>query len=111
MYPKDKEIKGKWSRYQILSVVLSTSIIWPFFLIERGLPSCNNIIPFISVLGLYVDIIGVIIASIDAPYFGPFPDAGEVEKKRIKLKEKYLKIGLSFIGIGFLLQGIAAIIR
>ncbi|MBN1475035.1 MAG: hypothetical protein JW914_10490 [Syntrophaceae bacterium] len=110
MYPKDNDIKGKWSKYQIISVVLSTLIIWPLFFLKLGFPSCHNMIPFISVLGLYLDILGVIIASIEAPYFGLFADGGNVEIKRARIKEKYLKIGLTLIGIGFLFQGIETII-
>ncbi len=58
---------------------------------------------------VYAIIIGVIIASIEAPYFGLFADGGDLEIKRSKVKEKYYKWGLLLIGIGFLLQGIAAI--
>ncbi len=109
MYPKDDEIKGKWSKYQICALVLATLIIWPLFFIKHGFPSCSNTIPLVTVLGLYFDILGVIIASIEAPYFGLFGNGGDVETKRVRVKEKYLKIGLTFIGIGFLLQGVAVI--
>jgi hypothetical protein len=110
MYPKDKEIKGKRSRYHIFAVVLATLIIWPLFFIKLGFSICNNIIPFITVLGLYIDILGVIIASIEAPYFGLFADGGDIETKRTKVKENYLKIGLTLIGIGFLFQVVAVIL-
>jgi hypothetical protein len=109
MYPKDNEIKGN-RIFQIIAAGLITLIIWPLFFVKLGFPSCNNIVPFVTVLGLYIDIIGVIIASIEAPYFGLFADGGDVERKRTKIKEKYLKIGLAFIGIGFLFQVIAVIL-
>jgi hypothetical protein len=110
MYPKDDEIKGKLGGYRLFAILLSTIIIWSIFIIKLGLPSCSNIVHFISVMGLYIDILGVIIASIEAPDFGLFADGGDIERKRTKVKEKYLKIGLTFIGIGFLFQGIAEII-
>lgn len=110
MYPKDDEIKGKWSKYQIIAVALATIVLWPLFFIRLGFPSWHNIVPFVTVFGLYLDILGVIIASIEAPYFGLFADGGDVEIKRTRIKEKYLKICLMFIGIGFLFQGVAAII-
>ena len=110
MYPKDDEIKGKWKGYHTIAAAFSTLIIWPLFFIKLGFPSCNNIVPFITVLGLYLDILGVIFASIEAPYFGLFGDGGDIERKRTRVKEKYLKIGLTLMGIGFLFQGIAAII-
>jgi hypothetical protein len=110
MYPKDDQIRGKWSRYQIIAVALSTLIIWSLFFIRLGFPSCNNIVPFITVVGLYVDILGVIIASIEAPYSGEYLDGGDIERKRTKVKETYLRIGLTFIGIVFLFQGVAVIV-
>lgn len=110
MYPEDHKIKGMWSRYHILAIVLTTIIIWPMFFMKLGLPFFCHIIPSFTVLGLYIDIIGVIIASIEAPYFGSFADSGDVERKRTVVKEKYLKIGLTLIGIGFFFQGIAAIL-
>ncbi len=110
MYPEDHKIKGTGSRYQIIAVVLTTIIIWPLFFIKLGFPFCDHIVPFFTVLGLYIDILGVIIASIEAPYFGSFADGGDVERKRAVVKEGYLKIGLTFIGIGFLFQSIAAIL-
>lgn len=110
MYPEDRKIKGTPRCYQIIAAFLTTIIIWPLFFIKLGFPFSDHIVPFLTVLGLYIDILGVIIASIEAPYFGLFLDGGDIERKKAILKEKYLKIGLTFIGIGFLFQGIAAIL-
>ena len=111
MYPNDDEIKGQWKTYHKLSIFIATIIIWPLFFIIKGLSIFNNVGPFLSVLGLYIDIIGVVMASVEAPYFGLFADGGDIERKRTIAKEKYFKIGLMLIGIGFLLQGIAIIIQ
>ena len=36
---------------------------------------------FFSIIGLYIDIIGVLIASLKTPYLGAFLDGGELEHK------------------------------
>ena len=109
MYPKDNDIKGAWKSYHIAGIILSTLLIWSLFFSKRVPLKIVSIPPFLSVLGLNIDINGVIIASIEAPYFGLFADGGDQESKRSKVKEKYFKWGLLFIGFGFLLQGMAAI--
>jgi len=109
MYPEDKDIKGVWKKYQLAAIILPTLIIWTLFFIQRHIINHENIIAFLIVLGLNFDIVGVVIASIEAPFLGFFADGGLLEGKRNLKKEVSFKRGLLLICLGFFLHGIAVI--
>jgi len=109
-YPQDYEIKVVWTKFIIGLLFVSTFALWSvFFYMNQNI---FEIKPgkFISVLGLYTDMLGVAIASLRTPYYGAFHDGGALEVKRSKKEEGYFKIGMLFIGIGFFLQGLGSII-
>jgi len=108
-YPSDEQIKPKWSTFQVVFLVVSTLILLTVF----GYRFCSqtiNLSTSLTITGLYIDIVGVIIASLKTPYFGSFFDGGEIEFKRQKADSKVFQKGMLLVGTGFLLQAIGVII-
>lgn len=107
-YPKDDEVKVKWQPVQI-GVVMLSILIWPLFIVTYDI--CGNFIKkLISVLGLHIDLIGAVVASLKTPHFGDFYDGGRLESTRAKVEQKYFQMGMSLVAAGFLLQAIASIL-
>ena len=107
-YPKDHEIRVVWGKLRISLIVFATVIIWPAFLYFNPICSLSTS-KLLVVLGLYIDIGGVVIASLKTPYYGLFADGGEIEVKRGKVERKYFQAGMLLIGIGFLLQAFGSL--
>lgn len=107
-YPQDHEIRVVWGKLRISLIVCATVIIWPAFLYFN--PICLlSASKLLVVIGLYVDIIGVVIASLKTPYYGLFADGGEIEVKRGNVERKYFPAGMLLVGIGFLLQAFGSL--
>lgn len=102
-YPKDDEIRVVLGKLRILLLACSTVLIWPAFFHFNPVDSLN-LTELLSALGLYIDIIGVVVASLKTPYYGSFHDGGAIEIKRAKIEANYFKVGMLLIGLGFLLQ-------
>lgn len=108
-YPQDHEIRVVWGKLRISLIVCATLVIWPSFLYFNPLCS-TSIAKILVVLGLYVDIVGIVIASLKTPYYGSFADGGEIEVRRGKVEHKYFQAGMLLVGLGFLLQAFGSII-
>ncbi|WP_447593067.1 hypothetical protein [Stenotrophomonas rhizophila] len=108
-YPKDEDIKIQWSALQLAMVIVPTMVLWGafFLLISPGheLPKT-----LLTLAGLNLDIVGVIWASRTPPYYGIFVDGGEIERKRSRVQDRSFRNGMAIVGVGFLLQGISAIL-
>lgn len=107
-YPKDHEIKVVWTKFIISLLAISTVSLWSAFFYLNPAICDIEISKFLSVIGLYIDIVGVAIASLKTPYYGSFTDGGAIEVKRAKVEEKYFKTGMLLIGFGFFLQAMGS---
>lgn len=108
-YPKDNEIKVEWRYIHIAILVLSVLIIWPlFYYITDFTQNFKN--KLLSVLGLNIDIIGVVIASLKTPFYGLFFDGGDIKHKRANVEKKYFKFGMLLIALGFFLQALGILL-
>lgn len=108
-YPQDHEIKVVWTKFIISLLTISTISLWSVFFYLNPIICDIEKSKFLSTTGLYIDIIGVVIASLKTPYYGIFYDGGEIEVKRARAEEKYFKIGMLLIGFGFFLQAMGSI--
>lgn len=108
-YPADHDIRVRWTWFQRVLVVGSTLVLWLTFWLLIG-PDHERIKTTLTLLGLNIDIVGVVWASLTAPYFGAFADGGAVEHKRRRVQERAFQIGMCMVGVGFLLQGLATIL-
>lgn len=109
-YPADGDIKVKWSRFQVAMVVVPTVAIWAMFFLWPGAAEPHLLKTVLSISGLNVDIVGVVVASLKAPYFGSFLDGGKIEFKREAADRKAFQVGMVLVGIGFFLQAIAVLV-
>jgi len=108
-YPSDSEIRVVWSKLHITLMACATVLLWPTFFCFNPISSLK-VTKALSVSGLYVDIVGVVIASLKTPYYGAFHDGGEIERKRAKVEAKYFQAGMLLIGFGFLLQALGTLL-
>lgn len=106
-YPKENDIKVKWKTSILIITVVTFNVI--LFLIGESRLKPISLTKWLSVGGLYFDFIGVIIASLRTPYYGSFHDGGEIEKVRQKVENKYFRLGIYLIAIGFLLQVVTSL--
>ena len=85
-------------------------LIWAIFFARHGLTSPAGLSRLLSVLGLNIDIVGVMIASRRTPYFGLFADGGAVELKRQKAEQRSFEWGMLVIALGLLLQTLGMLV-
>ena len=106
VYPKNNDIKPKCTTFQKSFIIIITIMIFGAFFLIKVIKNEWNIEykQLLLITGLYLNIIGVIIASVRTPYFGSFYDGGEIEFKRQKANRKIFQKGMCIIGIGFLFQ-------
>ena len=102
-YPKDSEIKVKWTAIHIGIIISGTIIIIGFLLHELKLNSLFTL-KVISAIGLYFNVLGVVVSSLKTPFYGSFFDGGELEVKRLKAERKYFISGLLIITFGVILS-------
>lgn len=107
-YPQDHEIKVVWTKFIISLLAVSTVLLWSVFFYLNPVLCGIKISKILSAIGLYIDILGVAIASLKTPYYGSFHDGGDIELKRAKVEERYFKFGMLLIGIGFFLQAMSS---
>jgi len=108
VYPKDNEVKVEWTYMHIAIVVLSVLVIWPLFYCVTDLTKLP-INKLLSVVGLNVDIIGVVVASLKTPFYGHFHDGGQIEITRANVERKYFQSGMWLIALGFFLQALGTL--
>lgn len=109
-YPKDNEVKVKWTKLHILIVILSTIVIWPLFYYCTINLSSKLTNKLLSVAGLNIDIIGVVVASLKTPYYGTFHDGGKIETIRANIERKYFQLGMWLIALGFFFQALGTLL-
>ncbi len=107
-YPTDNEINVDWTKAHKISLILASALIFGLFICYYDRISEAKIL---SVIGLYVDIVGVVVASLKTPYYGAFYDGGQIEIKRQNVERKYFQIGMFLVGLGMILQAIGTIVQ
>ncbi len=109
-YPSDEEIKIEWNKFHFLILFISSSVTIGG-LVYLNYNQLLSFAKFFSIIGLFIDIIGVLIASLKTPYLGAFFDAGELESKRANEEKKWFVKGMYLIAIGMILQVFGFIIQ
>lgn len=108
-YPQDDEVQVEWKILHIAIIALSVLVIWPLFYyvtdLTKDLPN-----KLLSAIGLNVDIIGVVVASLKTPFYGIFRDGGKIEITRANVERKYFQFGMWLIAVGFLLQALGTLL-
>lgn len=107
-YPQDHEIKVIWTKFIVSLLLISTVSLWSVFFYLNPVLCEIKTSKLLSVIGLYIDVLGVAIASLETPYYGSFHDGGAIEKRRAKVEEKYFRIGMLLIGVGFFFQALGS---
>ncbi len=64
-----------------------------------------------TLLGLTLDIVGILLAAKRVPYLGSFLDAGDLNRKSESENHFWTSLGLTLIIIGFILQGLGSIVN
>lgn len=108
-YPEENEIKVEWSWLHVSIVLLSVLVIWPVFYFALD-PTINITNKLLSVLGLNIDIFGVVLASLKTPFYGIFHDGGKIEILRANAERKYFQLGMWLIAVGFFLQALGTLL-
>jgi hypothetical protein len=109
-YPLDEEIKIEWNKFHFLILFISSSITIGG-LVYLNYNQLLSFAKFFSIIGLYIDIIGVLIASLKTPYLDAFLEAGELESKRANEEKKWFMKGMYLIAFGMILQVFGIIIQ
>ncbi|NJK94002.1 MAG: hypothetical protein HC905_02905 [Bacteroidales bacterium] len=102
-YPTQNEIKIEWKKIHSTILILVTVIVIGYLTYEIMYKTVS-LTKYLTVAGLYIDIIGVIIASLKTPYYGSFMDGGKIEILRQKVENKSFKKGMYLIAIGMVFQ-------
>lgn len=108
-YPKDDEVKIEWKPQHISIVILSVVVIWPIFYYTTDLTG-KFTTKLLAVIGLNIDIIGVVVASLKTPFYGFFHDGGKIEITRSNVEKRYFQIGMSLIALGFFFQALSTLL-
>ena len=109
-YPENKDIKVEWTIIHKF-VIMITSLIIIGFLIFESMTKHISLTKYLTITGLYIDIIGVVIASLKTPYYGLFYDGGKIEVERQKIEKKSFQKGMLLISIGMILQVISTLLQ
>lgn len=109
-YPTDSEIKVQWTPFHIVAIAAVTLVVWVWFFSRHDLHEPGVLNKFFSVLGLNIDTIGVVVASLKPPYFGSFHDGGAVEMKRQKAERASFENGMFIVAIGLFLQALGVLL-
>ncbi len=109
-YPTDEMVKVEWTRTHKIVLLVITLIIVAFLIYIAAIENIS-VAKCFSVSGLYVDILGVVIASRKTPYFGLFSDGGKLEAKRQEADARSFQKGMWVIAVGMLLQAIGTMIQ
>ena len=109
-YPKIEDIKVEWTIIH-KSILLIITLIIVGFIIFESRTKCISLTKYLSVAGLYIDIIGVVIASLKTPYYGSFFDGGKIELERQKVEKIYFQRGMLLITVGMILQAVSALLQ
>jgi hypothetical protein len=107
-YPNFEDIKVEWTKGKSLLIFVVTFCLILILVNEEKLKPITNA-QYLNIAGLYIDFLGVIIATLKTPYYGIFPDAGKLEIERQKVENKYFKIAIFLIVIGMLLQALSTL--
>lgn len=109
-YPKIDDIKVELTAIHKLIILIITLIIIGFLIFESWTKNIS-LTKYLSVGGLYIDIIGVVIASLKTPYYGSFFDGGQIEIERQKIEHTYFRKGMYLIALGMILQAIGTLLQ
>ena len=108
-YPRIEEVTAKFRYKYIFAVTIIAITLAGGYLFQLGNQNFSYS-KILSILGLIIDMYGIVITFSHVEYFGSFLDAGALESLRIKSKQKVLNIGLIVILIGFTIQAIASLV-
>lgn len=108
-YPQENEIKVEWTWLHVAIVLLSVLVIWPVFFCVSDLTK-NFTNKILSTLGLNIDIIGVVVASLKTQFYGTFHDGGKIETYRANAERKYFQLGMWLVAAGFFLQALGTLL-
>lgn len=107
-YPQDHEVKVEWKFFRVAVVIISLVTIWPLFIIFNDFDACF-INKLLILIGLNIDIVGVVVASRKTPFYGHFYDCGRIEIVRANVERKSFQMGMCLIALGFLLQALGTL--
>lgn len=91
-------------------LLVVTIAVWWLYIKSFSEPSAFSKTKLFSVLGLYVDMWGVAIASLKTPYYGLFLDGGAIEVKRQNAERKVFQLGMFLVGIGLVFQALGVLL-
>ena len=109
-YPEEKDIKVEWTLVHTLIIVVVTLIVTGFLIYDYTIKNISWQ-KYLTILGLYVDIVGVLVASLKTPFYGIFHDGGEIEIKRQQHEKKFFLFGMLLIAIGMIFQVIGTLLH
>jgi hypothetical protein len=109
-YPERHEVRVKWEWYNYSILGISTILLWGAFVILVDFQG-PFVAKLISVSGLYIDIVGITLATLKTPYYGSFYDGGDVERWRLDEEKKWFIWGMFIIACGTLLQVLGTILQ
>lgn len=108
-YPKDSEIKVEWTLFHYVFLLVCTLLTWGMYIFSLQ-SNTFQLSKLFSILGLYIDIIGVVVASLKTPFFGLFVDGGEVQMKCAKVENIWFQRGMFIIALGMLFQIVGSLL-
>lgn len=108
--PNKEQIKVEWTAIHTIILIGSTLFVAGSFVYEL---KTKNVLwtKYLTVFGLYIDIVGVLIASLKTPFYGIFFDGGQIEKDRQEVERKFFKVGMFLIAFGMILQTIGTLFQ
>lgn len=110
-YPQANEIKVKWTLLHTLIIVAVSSFVIGISIYEYCCYKYSSFSKLITIFGLYIDIIGVVIASLKTPFYGIFYDGGKIEVTRQQYEKKYFQRGMFLIALGMIVQVIGTFLK
>jgi hypothetical protein len=109
-YPSDGNIKVEWNKWHSIIIGLVTILSVVLLILER---QKDNVLmtKYCSVIGLWIDFLGVVIASLKTPSYGTFYDGGELNRKCKQVEDNAFKKGMFIIAFGLIFQMIGSIFQ
>lgn len=107
-YAYPEKVKIEWRFFHTLLLLLATSITWGLYF-YRLFPGDEpfSISKLLSMSGLYIDIVGVTLASLKTPYYGDFWGMEKLETEKERVEKNWFQRGMAIVALGLLLQVMA----